>query len=58
MAGYGTRNWKWPVWVCFGAEGKGKLWLARGENETEGKSLESGRRECWCCGRVSMGVSG
>jgi hypothetical protein len=25
MAGYGTRNWKWPVWVCFGAEGKGKL---------------------------------
>lgn len=31
-AGYGTRNWKWPVLVCFGAEGKGKLWLARGEN--------------------------
>jgi hypothetical protein len=25
MAGYGTRNWKWPVWVCFGAEGIGKL---------------------------------
>jgi hypothetical protein len=35
--------------------GKESFWLARGENETEGKRLESGRRECWCCGRVSVG---
>jgi hypothetical protein len=27
-----------------------------GEEETKGKRLESGKRECWCCGWVSVGV--
>ncbi|KAH8523000.1 hypothetical protein H0E87_003603 [Populus deltoides] len=35
-----------------------KAFGVRGENETEGKRLESRRRECWSCGRVSVGVSG
>jgi len=44
-------------WFGFvlGLRGKESFWLARRENETEGKRLESGRRECWCCGRVSVG---
>lgn len=25
MAGYGTKNWKWLVMVCFRAEGQRKL---------------------------------
>jgi hypothetical protein len=28
----------------FGAEGKGKLWLARGENETKGKKTGIGEK--------------
>jgi hypothetical protein len=31
-------------WVCFGAEGKGKLWLARGENENKGKKAGIGEK--------------
>lgn len=28
---------------------------AEGKKKPKGKRLESGRRECWCCGRVSVG---
>ncbi|KAJ7012211.1 hypothetical protein NC653_002315 [Populus alba x Populus x berolinensis] len=38
----------------LGLRGKESFWLARGENETEGKRLESGRREC--AGAVSGAV--
>jgi len=37
-----TRNGRF--WVCFGAEGKGKLWLARGENENKGKKAGIGEK--------------
>jgi hypothetical protein len=28
----------------------------RGRRKAKGKRLESGRRECWCRGRVSVGL--
>jgi len=36
------------------AEGLVCSLVSWGEEEAKGKRLESGRRECWCCGRVSV----
>ena len=29
---------------------------AEGKKKPKRKRLDSGRRDCWCCGRVSVGV--
>jgi len=58
------------LWICGGKEwsGRERGRLVRekignscsggslGEEETKGKRLESGRRECWCYGQVSVGL--
>jgi len=42
----------------LGLRGKESFGWREGKMKTKGKRLESGRRECWCYGRVSVGVSG
>ena len=48
----GGQVWSW----LSVAEGWCALWSAEGKKKAKGKRLESGRRECWCCGRVSVGL--
>jgi len=42
--------------LCLAKEGRSCMWGLRGKRKPKGKKLESERRECWCCGRVSVRV--
>jgi hypothetical protein len=53
-------------WLRLEDEGMKKRWKGRGagvffgrlrgRRKTKGKKLDSGRRDCWCCGRLSLPV--
>jgi len=44
------------VSLCSVEEGRLCVWGLRGRRKPKREKLESGRRECRCCGRVSVGV--